>query len=522
MQHLAAGLASFGPGQLYSEFDAVEFGGSTEPDRAWKRDRAIWHALPGHIAVVNRTGSITHVNEAWNRFAVENGASSPSTVSVGANYLEVCRRAAGNNCDDANAVLAGIVAVLAEDMPVFQFEYPCHAPNTERWFLLTCAPLGLGQGGAVCLHVDVTARVLAEQRVARTFDFFRALIENVSDIVTIVDSEGVVRYQSPSVERVLGYTQDELVGRPVFDLLATDDVQRIRHLLEMVKGPGATSTGFEFAIHHRDGKLRILEGVAANALRHPAVAGIVVTCRDVTDRRTAEAALREKEAALRNSHRSLQAVTARLFEAEELERRRLSRELHDDLNQKLASLAMDTGALARALAVSSATNIAKDLRALQSRLTGVCGQVRTMAYQLHPSILDDLGLVVAVRSYCAEFSRREGIRVRFTHRSIDELVSKELASAVYRITQEALRNVARHSGAKDASVSLRGTEDALILNVRDSGCGFNVEAARSQAGLGLTSMEERARMLGGTLEIQSKPGKGTTVVVRIPFVRRPE
>jgi signal transduction histidine kinase len=183
---------------------------------------------------------------------------------------------------------------------------------------------------------------------------------------------------------------------------------------------------------------------------------------------------------------------------------------------------MDTGALARALAVSSATNIAKDLRALQSRLTGVCGQVRTMAYQLHPSILDDLGLVVAVRSYCAEFSRREGIRVRFTHRSIDELVSKELASAVYRITQEALRNVARHSGAKDASVSLRGTEDALILNVRDSGCGFNVEAARSQAGLGLTSMEERARMLGGTLEIQSKPGKGTTVVVRIPFVRRPE
>jgi signal transduction histidine kinase len=242
----------------------------------------------------------------------------------------------------------------------------------------------------------------------------------------------------------------------------------------------------------------------------------------VTERRQAVRELREKEAALRNSHQTLQAVTARLLGAEERERRRLSRELHDDLNQKLAIVALDVAGLAKTLPRSDPVQIEHELRALQSRLTGICGQVRTMAYQLHPSILDDLGLAVAIRSYCAEFSSREGIQVQFVHRHLTEPIGQELASALYRITQEALRNVAKHSGTTKASVSLVGSDKAITLRVRDNGIGFRVETARGGGGLGLTSMAERARMLGGTFDIKSSPGEGTTVTASIPWTGRNE
>jgi len=483
-------------------------------------DRAVLSSLPGNIAVLDPRGHIVQVNEAWENFARENGAVSIEAVSVGANYLDTCRRASGPGSDNAAAALAGLTAVLSGTQREFSLEYPCHSPHVKRWYLLLAAALSMDGGGAVCTHTEVTDRVMAQQNLARTSGFFKALIENTLDVVTIIDTEGIIRYESPSVARVLGYTQDELVGRSPLDLTHPEDVPHIRQVLDDLQRGGITSAPLEFSFRHKDGSWRVLEGVAKHATGNPAVSGIVVTSRDVTERRRAEISLREKEAALRNSHRALQAMTARLLEAEETERRRLSRELHDDLNQKLAALAMETGRLAKTLPVSPAADIRDKLRGLQSNLTNICGQVRSMAYHLHPSILDDLGVRVAIRSFCAEFSGREGIQVRFVHRGLTERLDEQVASTVYRITQEALRNVARHSGAKTATVSLSATIDTVTLRIRDTGSGFNVEAARAQPGLGLTSMRERALMLGGTFDVTSGTGKGSTITVRIPCKRQ--
>ena len=118
--------------------------------------------------------------------------------------------------------------------------------------------------------------------------------------------------------------------------------------------------------------------------------------------------------------------------------------------------------------------------------------VRNLAYQLHPSILDDLGLAVALGSYCEEFSRREGIRVEFTHRKLEPRLAPEVASCVYRVAQEGLRNAAKHSGAVEASVSVVGTGRYVNLMIRDSGAGFAVGSATARRGLGLTSMAERS------------------------------
>lgn len=483
-------------------------------------DKAILSSLPGNIAVVDRRGAIIQVNEAWERFAVQNGAVSLEAVSVGANYLEACQRASARGSDNAAAAIAGLSSVLQGIQREFRLEYPCHSPHVRRWYLLMAAALAVDSGGAVCTHIEITDRVMAQQDLARTSAFFRALIENTLDVVTIIDNKGIIRYESPSIKRVLGYSQDELIGRSPLDLTHPEDVSNIRQVLDRLRQRGMTSAPVEFSFRHKDGGWRILEGVAKHAVEDPAVGGIVVTSRDVTDRRRAELELREKEAALRSSHRALQAVTARLLEAEETERRRLSRELHDDLNQRLAALAMEAGSIAKTLPPSGPVELRNHLRALQSDLTDISGQVRSMAYHLHPSILDDLGVVVAVRSFCADFTRREGIKVRFTHRGVVESLDHQVSSTVYRITQEALRNVARHSGAKTASVCLSASVDAITLRVADTGCGFDVKAAHAQPGLGLTSMGERARLLGGTFDVTSRIGSGSIIRVHIPRVRQ--
>jgi PAS domain S-box-containing protein len=480
---------------------------------------AVLSSLPAHIAVVDSNGTIIQVNQAWERFALTNGAPPMSKIGVGANYLDVCRRASGENSQEAPEVLAGLSAVLKGSLDSFCLEYPCHSPETQRWFLVAVAPLNTTSTGAVVSHTEITARVVAEQNLKQTSEFFRALIENASDIVAIIDPNGVFRYLSPSIERVLGYGQNELVGNTCFEVTHPADVPRMQEILQKLIATGTMSSPVEFSIRHKQGGWRVLEGLARNAIDNPAVGGIVVTSRDTTERREAESLLREKENALLSSHRALQAIAGRLIEAEETERRRLSRELHDDLNQKLAILAVDAGRLARVLPHSDPQRIENDLRALQSRLTVICGQVRTMAYQLHPSILDDLGLVVAVRSYCAEFSRREGIQTKFLHRNLSRPIPQEHASTIYRITQEALRNVAKHSGANTAFVSLVGSERDIMLTIRDTGKGFRLDEARAHGGLGLTSMEERARILHGTLEVNSRPTAGTTITARIPWTR---
>ena len=213
----------------------------------------------------------------------------------------------------------------------------------------------------------------------------------------------------------------------------------------------------------------------------------------------------------------MRALTGRLLEAEEGERRRLSRELHDDLNQKLAMLAVDLGTIVRSLRDTTSEEIEREIREVQARVVKVSDEVRTMAYQLHPSILDHLGLAVALRSYCAEFAKRENIEVKCFHRNIKAPVSPEVASCLYRITQEALRNVAKHANAERVAVALVGAKNHITLMIRDFGIGFRTDAIKSQPSLGLISMTERARQVGGELKIESTPENGTTLTVQIPW-----
>jgi signal transduction histidine kinase len=241
-------------------------------------------------------------------------------------------------------------------------------------------------------------------------------------------------------------------------------------------------------------------------------AGEVVT--NVLARKQAEKALRARERSLRRARERLRQLAARLLHAQEEERRRIAREMHDDWTQRLAVLGIDLAKLEKYLgAPEKALPL---LRTIQDELVSLSEDVHALSRQLHPSILDDLGLVEALRSECAGFSRREGIKVVYRPDEVPATVPKDVALCVYRVAQEALRNVTKHAAVKHARVSLSAARTELVLRVEDRGVGFNPAAVRSEHGLGLSSMEERVRLIGAEMSITSTPGRGTTVEVRAP------
>jgi signal transduction histidine kinase len=240
----------------------------------------------------------------------------------------------------------------------------------------------------------------------------------------------------------------------------------------------------------------LLTGLAVVALQAALIGGLLV---HRSRRRIAEEEAR--------------ALARRLLTAHEDERRKLARELHDDLSQRLARLSIDAARVERSIPDSLAKESARTMRSDLSRLSE---DVHALAYQLHPSVLDDLGLNEALKVECEQFSRRESIAARLTSFQAPSELAPEVAVCLLRIAQEALRNVARHSRARQVLVRVETVNGSLHMNVSDDGVGFAPGQGRVRS-LGHASMRERARLVGGSLEVESAPGHGTTVDVSVPL-----
>ena len=213
---------------------------------------------------------------------------------------------------------------------------------------------------------------------------------------------------------------------------------------------------------------------------------------------------------------ALQNLSARLINAQEEERKRVARELHDDFNQRLALVMIDLEQLARERA-RSPEDFDVNIRELLGRIKELTLDVHRLSHRLHPSALVHLGLVPAVKSLCEELSALHDIRIHFTCPEITAPVPKDVALCCYRIVQEALRNIIKHSGALEAHVALARTKKGLEMHVCDQGAGFDVAGVGSRSGLGLISMRERLRLLGGQIAIKSSAAHGTQIYVLVPL-----
>ena len=230
----------------------------------------------------------------------------------------------------------------------------------------------------------------------------------------------------------------------------------------------------------------------------------------------ASQALGDSQEKLHQSHNQIRKLLGRLIDVQEAERRRISRELHDDLNQKIATLSINISQLKRKIPMQD-EDLIGELDRLRETANGLTNEVRRLSHQLHPAVLEHLGLVTALESYIASFNDEEQIAVQLTAEIGDERIPFQTSICLYRVAVEGLRNVARHSGAESAAVLLRRVREGLELQVSDSGKGFDVETSKLGSGLGLVSVEERLRLLQGTCEIRSAPECGTTLIARVPL-----
>jgi PAS domain S-box-containing protein len=321
------------------------------------------------------------------------------------------------------------------------------------------------------------------------------------DLLCIAGTDGHFLRLNPAWEKTLGYSLAELTSRPFLDFVHPDDMAATRDAIQKLSNQGHV---LDFS-----NRYRCKNGAYRRMLWSAAASGglIYAAARDVTARFEAEAALQERE-------RELQSLTGRLILGQEAERRRVARELHDDLSQRLAALAIEVGKTETCVN-DGQDPILKNLRGLRDQTIRIAADVHNLSRLLHPSILEDLGLKKAVESECGRFSAQEGIEVTFTAEKIPEALSKDVSLSIYRIVQESLNNIAKHACARRVKIALQGTAGNLCLFIQDDGVGFDATEVRQKQGLGLSSMRERVRIIQGVLQITSEPEKGTTITVHV-------
>jgi two-component system CheB/CheR fusion protein len=346
---------------------------------------------------------------------------------------------------------------------------------------------------------DATDRMRAREELERSEASMRALLNSVSQAVITVQEDGTIVTVNGNTERMFGYKKRELIGKPA-SLLVPEHRFSVFENRPMGAIPSLEGRRRDRSTFAVDIGLSTIE---SNGKRLE-----VVFVADITPRR-------QLERAAQAHAEQVQALAARLLTAQEEERRRVSRELHDQICQQLASLAIDiSGLAADPPGPKRAQEVLKELR---TRVIQASEATRHIAYELHPSVLDDLGLVASLRALCTKFSEQEGVRVQFTSGLLPAEIPREAASCLYRVAQESLQNIARHSHAKTASVSLSVKKNGLALSITDDGSGFDLEEAKGRGGLGLIGMEERTRLVEGKLSIAARKGHGARILAEVPL-----
>jgi PAS domain S-box-containing protein len=352
---------------------------------------------------------------------------------------------------------------------------------------------------------------------------YRFLYEENPSMYFTVDTSGTVLSVNPFGAGQLGYDVGELVGKPVLQVFHPDDRASVVEQLRICAGDPGKAFSWELRKVHRDGRVLWVREVARAVHDRDDRIVVLIVCEDVSGRKAIEEELRtardemerrvaERTEELRERQQELRLLAGRLITAQEDERRRLAREMHDDLTQRLAGLALQVGLAERRRGLAP-DQVSELFQSIGISVAKLSSDVHALSRRLHPSILAD-GLADAIEAECAGFTKQGQVAVGFHAPDVPSELDKETAICLYRITQEALRNVAKHARTKHARVSLTTEDGFLVLRIEDDGVGFDAASARG-VGLGLASMEERARLIGAELAVDSRVGRGCAVRVRV-------
>jgi PAS domain S-box-containing protein len=301
-----------------------------------------------------------------------------------------------------------------------------------------------------------------------------------------------------SFEERTGWRRDEVIGRSPSELGLWSDPNQRSQFLKQILAEGNVRN-IEVQFRRRDGETRT-SLCSAELVDVGGESCILSVIADITERKEAEEALTS--------------LSGRLIEAQEEERSRIAREIHDDYQQRLAMLSIDLEAIAQNLGEDS--EVGGQLHEIWNRVGELGSDLHSLSHRLHSSTLDNLGLVAALRSLCAEFQDYHSIGVAFHEENVARSIPRETALCLFRITQEALQNIKKHSRAELAQIRIEEVEQKIHLCISDFGSGFDSSASSRNGGIGIRSMEERVRLVGGQIVIHSRPMEGTQIDVWVP------
>ncbi len=365
--------------------------------------------------------------------------------------------------------------------------------------------------GILIFTEDITRRKQMEELLRESDATTRALLETAAQAILAIDAEGKIRVANRRTSQMFGYGPDELLEQP-HDILLPERFRATHglHRAEFLHGPSMRpmGNGIELWGLRKDGSEFPIE-VNLSSVETSRGALAVSFVSDITARKRAETALRDSEQQLRE-------LAGSLLSAQEDERRRLARELHDDITQRLAFLSIELGKLAGEIPETLEDPRAK-IRGLQAQTLRTSDEVRRLSHGLHPSVIEDFGLGIALEEFCQDFERTQGVHVIFEGLVEDSRLDVAGATGLYRVAQESLRNAVAHGRATEIHVELSAGAGVMQLRVTDNGIGFATDGPPTKAGLGVPSMRERIRLLNGTLALSSVPGQGTEVRATVPL-----
>jgi PAS domain S-box-containing protein len=371
------------------------------------------------------------------------------------------------------------------------------------------------------------------------------LVESVKDYVIItMDNDGRINMWNPGAERAFGYTQEEILGESCEILFTPEDRAAGVPEKELKRAREKGKAADERWHLRKDGTRFYASGVLT-LLRNNEIEGFAKIAHDLTTYKKAaeqlqqandrlEARVAERTAELKSTNDALEAEIAERRAAEqrvkrllreivhtqEGERRRIARDLHDQLGQQLNALAINLDILKKECEEHNVP--CERVETIQAIVEQLDSDVDFLTWELRPTLLDDLGLLAALEKYAREWSKHFGIQVEVFSLGLEkDRFPMEVETMLYRIAQEALNNVAKHAQAKQASLLFERRQDEIWLTVEDDGKGFEVEkqafSGGEGQGLGLIGIQERAALVGGSVEIESRPGNGTSILVRVPL-----
>jgi PAS domain S-box-containing protein len=370
---------------------------------------------------------------------------------------------------------------------------------------LTISPMRDSAGtvvGASKIARDVTDRKRAEQALRESEARFRLVANTAPVLIWMSDTDKLCTYFNKPWLDFTGRSMEAELGNGWADGVHSEDLQcclatytEAFHRRQPFR--------MEYRLRRYDGEYRWVLDIGVPRINADgSLAGYIGSCIDVTAQRLAQ--------------ETLERLSGKLLDAQEKERTRIARELHDDICQRLAILSLEIEHSVRTLDVTPKQ--AERLQEVWEHCSEIAGDVQALSHELHSSILDHLGIIAAVKNFCREFSQQQGVVVEFTHADVSNSLPRDVALCLFRVVQEAVRNAGKHSGVSFFEVHLQGSPGRIDLEVRDAGAGCDLQNVQKNGGLGLISMRERIHLIKGTFAIDSKTNSGTTIRASVPLV----